>query len=531
MAPSDPPETDDPTTLPEDPADEADALEDDDRAVAVDEEEAEEEEEKLQLDVQVDERGACERHVTVTIPHEEIDRYFDREFSEMMPKVEVPGFRPGHAPRKLVEARFRKDVADKVKSDLLIASIAQVSEEQDLSPISEPDLDPDAVEIPDDGPMTFEFDLEVRPQFEVPQWKGLRLERPVREFTDADVDAALERLLADKHGQLVPHDGPAEPGDYITANLTFKHDDQVLSSASEEVIRLRPVLSFRDGKIDQFDKLLAGVTAGETRQCEAALTDDAPNEALRGQKVQAVFDVLEVKKLRLPDLTPELLEELGAFESEADLRDAIRDMLERRLEYHQHRRTREQVTAALTEAATWELPPELLKRQSQRELERAVMELRRAGFGEDEIRAHANELRQNSRASTARALKEHFILERIAEDEGIEEEEADYDREIALIAAQSGESSRRIRARLDKQGGMDVLRNQIVERKVLDAIFAEARFVEVPYVPETAETAAALDRAAGGGDEPAIPEAKPEGHAAKAKKAEPAEGGDEATQG
>ena len=118
---------------------------------------------------------------------------------------------PGRAPRKLVEARFRKDVSDQVKSSLLMDSMTQISEDDNLSPISEPDFDPVAVAIPDDGPMTFEFDIEVRPEFDLPQWKGLKIERPVREFTDADVDEQLQGLLA-RHGRLVPHDGPAEVG-------------------------------------------------------------------------------------------------------------------------------------------------------------------------------------------------------------------------------------------------------------------------------------------------------------------------------
>ena len=115
------------------------------------------------------------------------------------------------------------------------------------------------------------------------------------------------------------------------------------------------------------------------------------------------------------------------------------------------------------------MPPGLLQRQSARELERAVMELRRSGFSEAEIRARENMLRQNSTASTATALKEHFILERIAEEEKIDVEEGDYEKEIFLIAAQSGESPRRVRAQLEKRGLMDVLRNQIIERKVLEA--------------------------------------------------------------
>ena len=178
-----------------------------------------------------------------------------------------------------------------------------------------------------------------------------------------------------------------------------------------------------------------------------------------------------MKKLEVPELTPELLDELGGFSDEGDLRDAIRDQLGRQLEYDQHRRAREQITAALTVAANWELPPTMLQRQSRRELQRAAMELQRSGFSEEEIRAHENALRQNSMASTARALKEHFILERIAEDEEIDADEQDYEAEIRLIASQTDESPRRVRARLEKSGSMDVLRNQIIERKVIERIW------------------------------------------------------------
>ncbi|MEX0713649.1 MAG: trigger factor [Pirellulales bacterium] len=472
-----------------------------------------EEKAKLALDVRIDTKSACERHITVTIPRQDIERYYSDAFSELMTTAEVPGFRAGRAPRKLVELRFRKDVTEKVKGSLLVDSLGQVSEDNELSAISEPAFDPSAVTVPDDGPMVFEFDLEVRPEFDLPVWKGLTIERPVREFTEKDVDDQLTNLLS-RRGRLVPFDGPAEVGDYLSLNLTFKTGEQEISSVKEEIIRVRPVLSFRDGKIERFDKLMRGVRAGETRVGEAQLSADAPNEALRGKSVTAVFEVLEVKKLELPELTPSFLEQLGDFESEAALRDTIRDSLHRRLAYEQQQRARKQVLAALTEAANWDLPPDLLKRQSRRELERNVLELRRSGFSDAEIRQRENLLRQNSRESTARALKEHFVLERIAEAQGIQDTPDDYDLEIELIAEQSGESPRRVRAQLEKRGLMDTLRNQIIERKALDLILSEARFKDVPYVLDASD-AEALDQAAGGNDDDdAIPEAKHGGEAA-----------------
>ncbi|HTM52868.1 MAG TPA: trigger factor [Pirellulales bacterium] len=477
------------------------------------EDEQAEEPQKLDLSIKVATPSACQRHVTVTIKREEIERYYDKAFSDLMTSANVPGFRSGRAPRKLVEARFRKEVADQVKGSLLMDSMTQITEDENFSAISEPDFDPLAVELPDEGPMTFEFDLEVRPEFELPEWKGLKVERPKREISKKDIDKRLEQILA-RHGRLVPSETPAAVGDYISCNLTFKNGAVELSSSKEEVIRIRPVLSFRDGKIEGFDKLMKGVKPGQTREAKARLSEDAPNEPLRGQEITAVFEVLEVKKLELPELSPALLEELGDFKDEGELRDAIQEDLKRQDEYQQQREARRQVTAALTESANWQLPPELLRRQSRRELERAVLELRRNGFTDAEIRAYENELRQNSAASTARALKEHFILERIAEDQEIDASPEDYQAEIALIAAQSGESVRRVRARLDKGGLMDSLRNQIIERKVIELVLSHANFKDVPYKPESMDTEA-LDQAAGGGEEEesSIPEAKNPGEA------------------
>ncbi len=511
MAENENPELDGPTNA-DPPLPESDDVS---SQVAVDDSDAPQEEAeprpKLQIDVDIENRSACERHVTVTIAREDVERYFDSEFTELMPKAQVPGFRPGRAPRKLIEARFRKDVADRVKMNLLMDSLDQIHEEHELSAISEPDLDLAAVEVPETGPLTFEFDLEVRPDFDLPDWKGMRLEKPVREIDSADVDRYLERMLASR-GRLVPYDGTAEPGDYVTCNLTFKDQDRVLSQAHEEVIRIRPVLSFRDGRIEQFDQLMQGAAAGEVRTGTAIISADAPNELLRGRTVAAEFEVLEVKRLELPELNADLLEELGGFELEADLRDAIKEQLEQQLQYEQRRRTREQITRQLTVSATWELPPEMLKRQAGRELEREVMELQSAGFSEADIHARQNEIRQNAMAETARALKEHFILERIAEAEQIDADDSDYDREIAMIAANRGESPRRVRARIEKAGSMDVLRNQIIERKVIDQILEHAEFVEVPFQFEE-NLVEAIDESAGGhGFE--IPQAKPGAEAA-----------------
>ena len=434
----------------------------------------------LSLDVTVESVSTCQRRVKVSIPREDIDRHFEEAVAELMPTALLPGFRPGRAPRRLVSSRFKTELADQIRSKLLAAAMSQATEREKLSPISEPDVDLDAVVLPDEGPMTFEFSLEVRPEFEIPKWKGLAINRPTRTIGDADVDEALGNVLRER-SRLVPHDGPPSAGDLVVADLRFLDGDTLLSEARELEIVVRPKLSFADASLAGFADLVKKAGPGTTVTADVKLSDEAAVEALRGKTVRMELTVVEVKKLELPELSASLLEELGGFESAEALREAVRKQLEGQLEWHRRRQVRHQVASALTASATWDLPPELLKRQSLRELERSILELRRSGFDDDSIRRHVNELRQSALASTARALKEHFILEKIAEAEGIGDSPGDYDEEIRAIATQSGESPRRVRASLEKRGLMDVLRNQIIERKTLDVIERNASFKDTPF--------------------------------------------------
>ena len=476
-----------------------------DEAVETTEDGADEAPKKLDLNVKVDTKSACERHITVTIGRDDINRYMENAVKDLMPKASIPGFRIGRAPRKLVESRFKGDVKDQVKGSLLMDSLAQVSEDQSLSPISEPDFDPLSVTLPEEGAMTFEFDIEVRPEFDLPDWKGLSIERPTRTFDDADVNTQLKNVLAGQ-GQLAPHDGPASAGDFVTLKVTARHDGEVLTEETHDGVAIRETLTFHDGRIEGFDKLLTGAKAGDKKSVEVDLSLDAANEDLRGKKIQVELEVLDVKKLELPELTPEFLKTLGDFESESELRDVVRKSLERRLQFEQQKKARKQILGSLTVAADWDLPPELLKKQSTREFERSVLEYRRSGFSEQEIRTHANELLQNSQAATAKSLKEHFVLEKLAEQEKIEAEAADYEDEIRLIAEQSGESVRRVRAQIEKRGLMDTLRNQIIERKTLDVVMKQAKFKDVPYKLEVPTTEAVDAALAGGENQSDIPE-------------------------
>ena len=464
-----------------------------------------EEKRELNLKVDVKETSACERHVTVTVSREDIDVYFQEQFDELLPKAEVPGFRTGRAPRQLVENKFRPQVADQVKGSILMDSLAQVSETQDFSAISEPNLDFEQVNIPDDGDLTYEFNIEVRPEFEMPDWKGLSLERPEHEFTDDDVDQYIQNLSA-QFSDMVPVDEKVKPKDYIVCNITSRDDGKVIATIEEQNIQVLPTLSLSDVTVEGFDKLVKGSQADDTVTTTTVVSEFAENEELQGKEIELEFEILDVKRIEFK--TPEEVAEQLNIETVEELRELVRKGMEERLHYSQREKIREQISRLLTESANWELPPDLLRRQSRRELDRAVIEMRSAGFSEQEIIARENGLRKNILQRTEILLKEHFILEKIAEAEEVEEEAIDYELEITRIAAQRNDSPRRVRARLERDGHMDALRNMIIERKVIDLITAEAKFNATKYDAVQKQDTAAVEFFAAGGTAVAIPDAK-----------------------
>src|SRR5262249_14221682 len=148
----------------------------------------------------------------------------------------------------------------------------QLDADYELDPITQPRLDVAAIELPEDGPMNFEIDVEVRPQFTAPNYQGLALKRPVRPITDEDIETHLQRYL-ERYGQIVPKlEGDAALGDYLTADLVFhRPDGSVLNEVKEIEFRLQPEMRFRDGSIPRLGDAMVGAKTGETRRAEAKL--------------------------------------------------------------------------------------------------------------------------------------------------------------------------------------------------------------------------------------------------------------------
>jgi len=446
--------------------------------------------------VDISDVGPCKKHVKVSVDRTAIDALLGEKYKELVVEAQVPGFRPGKAPRQVVVRKFEKEVKDQVKNKVLLASLSDLMDKNQLSPLTSPQLDPRVIDIPKEGPFIYEFEVEVRPEFDLPEYRGLKLKRPVKVFTDAEVEVEKQRTLR-QFGKLIDKEsGIAEVGDHLLANWTAEFEGKVVGKGSNLALPIQDNLALRDGVIENFIPQAVGAKAGSKITCDMKMSDSVADAKLAGQTLKVELDVKAVKQLEMPELTHEFLHTFGVHNPE-QLHEKVRAVLESRLEYAQVRAAREQVMHILAANANLELPRDMLTRQARSALARRVMEMREAGMSDEDIRGRERMLRQDVLRSTELQLRESFVLQKIAEVEKIELEDADIDAEIDRLADQYDESPRRVRAQLERDNLMESLAVQLVERRALELILESAQFEDMPLQAEKAVTAVEQQAVAG----------------------------------
>jgi trigger factor len=308
---------------------------------------------------------------------------------------------------------------------------------------------------------------------------------------------------------VVPKEPPvAELFDTITADVTIAYQGKEINKLQEVQVKVEPQLALSDGVAGDFGAKMTGAKPGDVRAVDITLSQETADEFLRGQNVQATFTVKDVKTTRPPELTQEFLENAFGVSTPDALTELVEAVLQRRLEYTQRQAARQQVLEQIAAASAWELPQDMLRKQARKTLARKMMEMKNAGMSDEQIEGRRRLLAQDVMKSTESALKEHFVLQKVAEVEKIEIEEEDIDAEIDRLAQQSGESFRKVKARMEKDDLMEAVAADLLERKALDLIIAHATYEDYELKPEeqAGEVATVAVQAA---PEPTTPPAPP----------------------
>jgi trigger factor len=440
--------------------------------------------------IKVEDVGPAAKKVTVEIPHDRIISKLDEQFKELRKQAAIPGFRVGHAPRKLLEKRFSQSVKDQVASDLVRESYQQALKNNDLKIIGDPEFEnQEAIKLPEDGPLNYTFSVEVQPNITLPDFAAMKVKKPKITVTEANVDQAMQNLR-EQQGTLVPvEDRGVEAGDYLTADVHVKVDGKVIGHTQDGQIVVRPG---RIGglQIDDLDKQLAGAKSEEIRTIRTKAPDTHPSEEMRDKEIEIEVSVKDIKRLELADISETFLEDLG-FTNAQELRDALREQMDEKIDLDIQQAMREQVNKFLLENTQVDLPAKMSSQQADRVVNRRAMDLVRRGLPKEQIAANIDKLKAGAQDEGARELKLFFILQKIAGDMEVDVSEAELNGQVAYIAAQNDERPETVKQNMQKDGSLQNLYVQMREQKAVDQILTKAQIEEVEMTPQQGEAAAA----------------------------------------
>lgn len=436
----------------------------------------------IETNVRIEDAGPSRKKLHFEIPADVVAEKLAGSLDLLSVEAQIPGFRKGRAPRRLVEKRFGEAVRNEAKSQIVATAFQQAVEEHKLKVLGEPfseELPNLAIEP--GKPFIFNVEVEVMPEFELPKLEGLKIRKPIPEVTDEMVQNEIDKILINE-GELEEREAP-ENGDYLTGHgIMVTADGTEIHNIEGAVVQVPP--KDKEGKgmilgvmVEDFEKQLGLPKPGETVTIRTKGPEHHEIEAVRGADLTITFRVDRVDRI-IPAALGDVVARFG-LGSDEQLREMVRSRLNERALIQQATVMRQQVAKYLLDNTDVALPERLTAAQSARLLYRRRMELMYRGVDPQQIEEHIAELRAASSDAAARELKLFFILSKAAEELDIKVDEAEINGRIAQMAMERGERPEKLRQELIQNRQVQQIYQQIREHKTLDAIIAKAQIEEM----------------------------------------------------
>jgi trigger factor len=392
------------------------------------------------MNVSLESTSELRRKLTIELGAEEIERELDRAYRELGRQVRLKGFRPGRAPRRLLERFFGDQVRSDVMQKLIHESTEKALSDHALTPAVEPEIVTEQAEFP--KLLRFAAVFDVKPEIVVKEYRGLDITAAPAEVSEEEVAQALERLRQ-SHAPLKKVQGRAqvEAGDFALVQVTAEAGGKPLPELSGEPQLVE--VSERALKHGLF-ALIEGARVGEPKHLSKSYSADYPEPQLRGQTVEWTAVVKDILYRELPALDDEFARDLGSFETLAELREHTRQMLLTQAQERALEQARQQALKFLVERNPVEVPASMVARElALLEAETATM-LRAQGLGEEEIGERVRGQREELNQLAARRVRERLLVEALATQENIEVSDNELAARVAKLVSESGRERERV---------------------------------------------------------------------------------------
>jgi trigger factor len=413
--------------------------------------------------------ATCRRELDLEIPAEEVSKAMERVAKDFAKIARVPGFRPGKAPVSLIRRRFADDIKGEVLQDLVPKKVGAAVSEQKLTPVSQPQVE--KLDFAEGKPLKFTAVFEVLPEFEVSNYKGLNIEMPAMDITEADVNKALEEMR-ERAAALAPVEGrPVENGDYVQLKLMGT------PAGGGEPLQTDSVMCHvgAEETMEPFNENLRGANVGDHKNFEVAYPADYPDAKLAGKTYSYAVEILGIKTKKLPEINDDFAKDVSDATSLDELKKKIHESLEHQRDHRQKELQREKVINELVKQHDFPVPESLVEHQMDARLERVVRSLAAQGVDPRAVNVDWVSLRKRQQERATDDVKAELIIDRIASAENIDVTEEEVQHELEHMASHSNESAEAVRARLTKQGALDRMKAKLRSDKTLDWLAQNAQ--------------------------------------------------------
>ena len=446
------------------------------------------------MNVTVENLAPCKKLVRIEFDAKEVDTAHAEAASDFQRHAALPGFRPGKAPRDMIEKRFDKDIEDEVKRKLVSDGYKKAIKDKNLNVIGYPDIE--EIQFARGQPFQFAATIETHPEFEVPEYRGLAAKRESGTVTEADIERALN-ILREQRGKFEKVEREVKEGDFVVVNYTGTCEGKPIAELAPAARGLAGQKNFwieikKDSFIPGFGEQLIGAKAGDQRTVTVDFPADFVTPALAGKKGVYEAEVVEVKEKMLPELNDAFAKSFEAENLER-LREGVRADLQNELNLKRSRSVRNQIVSALMNRVNFDLPESVVVQETRNVVYDIVRENQQRGVSKDTIEAQKDEIYSVANRSAKERVKASFVFQKIAQKEGIRVLPEEINARVHVLAQNYQMPPQKFLKELEKRNGLPEIYEQLLNEKVIAFLQENARIEDVVTAPAAGSDVKALN--------------------------------------
>lgn len=404
----------------------------------------------------------------IEVEAERVSAVLDGVYSDIQKRAHIPGFRVGKAPRDLLETHYENTAKDQTLDRLTWECYREAVTQKNLEPVGYPVIE--EVNFNKGLPLVFTVRVEVKPEFKLKNYKGIKVKEEAQEVTDEDVEKALSNLQESMAQYKNIENRPIQMGDYIVGDYQCFTDGKLVDKNDKLWLYINDQLQPKE-----LLTALLGTDKEVTKEVEVSHPKDYQHKELAGKKALYKITPRQIKVKILPEINDDLAKESGHFKDLEELKRHLGQGILKAKQEQSQRNLENQIFDNLLKTHPFEVPPSLVERQTQRLVENAKLRLIYQGYKKEDLDKEDEQLKKAVYEDARMNVRLFFILEEIARQEKIEVDDKDLEERIELLAKNTKQDAAEVKKKLNEQNLLENLREQMVQDKVVGFLLKEAK--------------------------------------------------------